>query len=119
MKKRNKAALLSGLVFPGLGHIVLKKYVAGAVLAAGAFAALYYLIAKTVQRTLDLAGSLQAGQAQLDSATLAELMAAQSTGAEAQLINIATLVLVLCWLAGIIDSYRIGRAMDMSEDRAA
>ena len=32
MKRSSKAALLSGLIFPGIGHMVLKQYLRGSVL---------------------------------------------------------------------------------------
>ena len=108
MNKAAKAALLSALLFPGAGHFFLKKYVAGVVLATTSLAALYLLIAKAVEKALLISEKIQSGEVQLDVAAITELVARQATGAEAQLLNIATAVLIISWLIGIVDSYRVG-----------
>ena len=112
MNKAAKAALLSALVFPGTGHFFLKKYVAGVFLVTTSLAALYLLIAKAVEKALLIAEKIQSGEVQLDVAASTELAARQSTGAEAQLLNIATAVLIISWLIGIVDSYRVGWGQD-------
>ena len=111
-----KAALLSAFVFPGVGHFLLKKYLHGAALSGTAFAGLYYLIAKAVEKTLQVAEKIQSGEAQLDAATITELVSRQATGTEAQLLNTAAAVLLISWLIGIVDSYRVGRAQDKNVD---
>ena len=114
MKKSTKAALLSAFVFPGVGHFVLKKRIHGAALAGTAIAALYFLIAKTVEKTLLVLEKIQSGEAQLDAATITELVSTQTTGTETQLLRIATAALIISWLIGIVDSYRIGRAQSQN-----
>ena len=116
MNKPMKAALLSAFVFPGVGHFLLKKYIPGAVLAGTAFAGLYFLITKTVERALQIAEEIQSGEVQLDAATITELVSKQATGTEAQLLNIAAAVIFVSWLIGIVDSYRVGRAQDKHVD---
>jgi len=107
-----KAALLSALVFPGLGHFLLKKYVPGAALAGTALAGLFFLIAKTLERALQITEKLQSGEIQLDAATITELVSKQAAGSDAQPMNIAVAVLFISWIVGIVDSYRVGRAQD-------
>jgi hypothetical protein len=116
MNKPMKAALLSAFVFPGIGHFLLKKYIRGAVLAGAAFAGLYLLIARTVETALQIAGKIQSGEVQLDATTITELVSKQATDTEAQLLNIAAAVLIISWLIGIFDSYRVGRAQDKNGD---
>jgi hypothetical protein len=116
MNKRKKAALLSAFVFPGIGHFFLKKYVTGAVLAATALAGLYYLIARAVEKALQLSAGIQSGEVRPDAATITELVSNDATGAEALLLNIATAAVIISWLVGIADSYRIGRARDKVVD---
>lgn len=112
MKRPVKAALLSAFVFPGVGHFLLKKPIPGAVLAGTAFSALWFLITKTVERTLQIAEKIQSGEVQLDVATISELTSQQATGSDAQLLNIAAAALLISWLIGIVDSYRVGRALE-------
>ena len=111
-----KAALLSAFVFPGVGHFLLKKYIPGAVLAGAAFAGLYFLIAKTLEKTIQITEKIQSGEVQLDVATITDLVSKQATGTEAQLLNIAAAILFISWIIGIVDSYRVGRAQDKNVD---
>ncbi len=116
MKHRTKAVLLSAFVFPGLGHIVLKKYRAGAVLAGAALTALVFLVTKAVNTALEISDMIQRGEVQLDTAALTELISSRTGGTESLLLNIATVVLVLCWITGMVDSYRVGRLLDQHEN---
>ncbi|MCK5640051.1 MAG: hypothetical protein KAJ19_04615 [Gammaproteobacteria bacterium] len=116
MKKPTKAMLLSALIFPGLGHLFLKRYIAALVLLSVSFSAIYYLASKAVERALQISAKIQSGEVSPDIATITALVEKQSTGAEAQLLNIATVAFVVCWLVGIIDSYRVGCTRDKSDD---
>jgi len=108
-----KAALSSAFVFPGAGHFFLKKYMTGAVLAGTALASLYLLISETVDQVLQITDKIQHGEVPLNVAAITALVSKQ-TGNETQLINIASTVLIILWLIGIADSYRIGRRQDKS-----
>ena len=109
MSKSMKAALLSALVFPGVGHFFLKRYITGSVLAGAAFASLFFVISKTVERALQITEKIQRGEVQLDVATIAELVSKQATGTESQLLYIASTILIISWVIAIVDSYRVGR----------
>lgn len=115
LKKSTKAALLSALVFPGVGHVYLKKYTAGVSLAGVSFAAIYYLVAKAVETAFEITGKIQSGDVPLDIGAITELVSQQSSGADAQMQNLATTALVICWLIGIVDSYRAGRVREKSD----
>jgi len=112
MNRAIKAALLSALLFPGLGHFFLKKYIAGTVLAGATFAGLYILVAQAVESALQITERIQNGEIPPDVVKLTKLVSEQSAGADVQLLNIATAVLIICWVAGIVDAYRIGCAQD-------
>lgn len=116
MKKSTKAALLSAFVFPGLGHLFLKKYIAGLILVGVSFSGIYYLASKAVERALEITAKIQSGEVAPDIATITALVEKQSTGAEAQLLSIATVAFVICWLVGIIDSYRVGCTRDKNDE---
>ena len=116
MKKSTKAALLSAFVFPGVGHVYLKNYKAGVSLGGVSFAAIYYLVAKSVETALEITGKIQSGDVPLDIGAITELVSQQSSGTDAQMLNIATTALVICWLIGIVDSYRAGRVREKSDE---
>ena len=104
-----KAAMLSAFVFPGVGHFFLKKNITGTVLSGAALVSLYVVITNAVDRALQIAEKIQRGEVQLDVAAITELVSKQPTGTDAHLLNIATAILIISWLVGIVDSYRVGR----------
>ena len=107
VKKSTKAALLSALVFPGIGHIYLKKTIRGAILASASFSALYYLVSSALEKAFEISEKIQQGEIALDVEAITRLVSEQSTNADGQLLNIASYTLVICWLIGIFDAYRI------------
>lgn len=58
---------------------------------------------------MQITEQIQSGDVSLDVAAITELVLRQSTGADAQMLNIAAVTLTICWLIGIVDAYRIGR----------
>jgi len=112
MKKVTKAVLFSVFVFPGVGHIFLKRYKTGVVLASIAFSGLWYVVSNAVERAVQITEKIQSGELQMDTETITELISKQSAGTETQLIDLATMAIIICWLVGIIDSYRVGRNQD-------
>jgi len=80
MSKSIKATLLSALVFPGLGHLLLKKYVAALLLGGTAFVSIYWLVSRVVERTLQISEKIQSGEVQLDATAITELISKQAGG---------------------------------------
>jgi len=115
MSKSSKAILLSALVFPGAGHLFLKKYITGTVLVCASFAALYLIVADILERALAIVEKIERGEISPDVATIAELLSRQPMGNESSLLDAALPVLVICWVVGITDSYRCGHAQDKNE----
>ena len=115
MRYSIKAVLLSGLVFPGVGHLYLKRYLRGVLLAAGAGALSYFLISVAVNSAFDIAGKIQSGDVPLNVESISELVSkdSQSNGTST---DIATMALFALWVIGIVDSYREGRAREKSKE---
>ena len=111
MTRTMKAVLLSACVFPGSGHIYLKRFRSGAVLAGAALLSLYVLVSKTVERAVIISERIQHGEIPPDFAAISDYVSAQSTGGDSVSVNLATLVLIIVWLVGIVQSHRIGRRM--------
>jgi hypothetical protein len=109
-----KAALLSGLVFPGVGHLYLRRYLRGVVIAAGAAALSYFIISVAVDSAFDIAGKIQSGDVPLNVESISGLVSKASQGNEHS-TDIATMVLFALWVIGIVDSYRVGRARERSK----
>jgi hypothetical protein len=108
MKKSSKAALLSGLVFPGVGHLVLKQYFRGYALVLSALVALWVIATRILQQAQTIVDRINSGDMPLDSGAIAEIVSNSTGRADSLVESIAVIVLGACWLFGIIDSYRIG-----------
>lgn len=112
MKKSSKAALLSGLIFPGIGHIVLKQYLRGSVLMLFALVALSVIVTTIYRRALTIVDRINSGDIPVDTGAIAEMVSSSTSSADSFIENIAVGILGACWLIGIIDSYRLGVAQE-------
>jgi hypothetical protein len=112
MKRSSKAALLSGLIFPGIGHIVLKQYLRGSVLILFSLVALSVIVTRIYQQALTIVDRINSGDIPVDAGAIADMVSNSTSAADNLIENIALLVLVACWLIGIIDSYRLGVAQE-------
>ena len=108
MTRSIKAALLSGLIFPGVGHLVLRQYLRGAILMLSALIAVAVIVTNVITQALIVVDRINNGEIPAEVGTIAELVSKSASGAEGSLLNIAALVVGACWLIGIIDSYRVG-----------
>ena len=112
MKRSSKAALLSGLVFPGIGHIVLKQYLRGSALVLSALVAFSIVVTRVFQRALTIVDRISSGEIPVETGAIAEMVSNSTSGADSFIENMAVIVLGVCWLIGIIDSYRLGVAQE-------
>lgn len=112
MKTSTKAALLSALVFPGTGHLYLKHFLPGVVLLGSSLAALAYIVANAVDSAMQIAEQIQRGDGPVDIAGVTELLSQHSAAADGHRLDVATIVLLVAWLFGIFDAYRVGRRHD-------
>ena len=117
MKKSTKAALLSAFVLPGAGHFFLKKYPMSLALAAAAFAGLYSIIATSLEAAQTIADRIVSGQIPADINAITDFASSQAMMADTHSMNMATGLLFLAWVVGIIDAYRLGRKEDLKEQK--
>jgi len=108
MKRSLKAALLSGLIFPGIGHIFLQKYFRGAVLVLLSLAALSGIVATAYQHALPIVDQILNGDIPMESRAIAQAAADSASATDSMVETAKAIFLVACWLTGIVDSYRIG-----------
>jgi hypothetical protein len=109
MKIAMKAALLSALVFPGAGHLFLKKYPAGIALVSTYSISFYFLSIDLLDKVDALLKQIESGQIPLTLPAISELISNQSVGMDAQTASFITSALGVLWLIAIWDAYRIGR----------
>ena len=112
MKNSTKAVLISAFVFPGAGHLFLKQYIQGILLTIASLSAFYLLITKSVEMALAIVEKIKNGEVQQDVMAITDLISKQTAGNEAQILDMATLTITVCWIIGIADSYRIAHRQD-------
>jgi hypothetical protein len=108
MKRSTKAALLSGLVFPGVGHMMLKEYLRGSVLMLSALVALSVVVTKAIKQALAIVDRINSGDILVEAGAITELASIPISGTDASILNIASLVIGAVWIIAVVDSYRLG-----------
>lgn len=107
MKTSTKAVMLSVLIFPGVGHFVLKQPLRGLAFLAPALAAVVYIMQDAVEQADRIAGQILSGSMPLDPAAMAAQIE-QSSG-NTLWANVASAVVLLCWIGAAADAWWLGR----------
>ena len=115
MKHSLRGALLSGLVLPGLGQIALKRYKRGVVLLVVVSASLLLIVIKGVQQALAILEKIELQGGALDMGTISNAAIEASTTSESLVLKLLFLWVIVCWIIGIVDAFRIGRRKDMED----
>ena len=116
MSKALKGALLSGLVLPGLGQIVLKRYRRGAAFMVAAMAGVAVVMVKAAQTAMAIVDKVGPAAENLD---INQMMTTTNQAlAEAGTIGykLALALIFLSWLFSAVDAYLVGRKLDMAGD---
>lgn len=123
LKKSNKAATYSAIIFPGAGLWWLKLYVRACVFIIPAGIALGYIAIKLVNSVAPIYTSMlrdaQEGLIVVDASnfisTYTKLYNEMHQGMLAQQsqLNVAEVILIASWLCSIVSSYFAGKKMDL------
>ena len=108
MNKATKAALLSALLFPGLGQMYLKRYVRGLIPMVLILAGLGLWIVDATVRALREIDKMQIQGGLIDPNVVASRAAAASASGEWYSPLLLPLI-VVCWLLSVIDAYMLGK----------
>ena len=114
MKQSIKGALWSGLVYPGLGQLILgprRIGLAFIALTTTGLAAIIYRIAQQVSSAMEkIVPAMERGTLDIDS--LIEL-SRQSSNTGGSWIETASLILIAgCWTISLVHAYLYGKKMD-------
>jgi hypothetical protein len=112
MKRSTKAALFSGLIFPGLGHMILKQYLRGSILMLATLIALAVIVKVATDQALAVIDSMASGEIPVDTGAMSELVSDSVSSTDSSMVNFSLIVILACWLIGIFDSYRLGNIQD-------
>jgi len=102
-----------GLVFPGVGQAVLKHYMRGVVLMVTVFAGMIVIVVIAVQQALAIFEKIisEGGMIDMNKISNAATQATLSSGS--LIINSLLLLIIIGWIFGFVDAYRIGKKKDL------
>jgi TM2 domain-containing membrane protein YozV len=112
MSKALKGALLSALVFPGCGQFFLKRYVRGSAFLVVTLGGLLLIVWEMMQRAMAILERIDLEGGALDMEAISRAAGKASSLSGNTVIEISLVVIILCWLIGIADAYRVGNRMD-------
>jgi TM2 domain-containing membrane protein YozV len=113
MNNSLRGALLSGLVFPGLGQVILKHYKRGIALMLIVLASLLVIIAQAVQQALTILEKTESEGGAIDMSTISKAATQASTTSESLIFKLLLLLIIFCWIIGVVDAYLSGRRKDI------
>ncbi|MFB1000770.1 MAG: hypothetical protein QMC13_11190 [Colwellia sp.] len=114
MKNSMKAALLSALVYPGIGQLFYQAYRRAVFFMVMFSMTAYFYIEEVVSKYQPLIDKVKSGELALNAQALAYEMSKHPITLDPQLVRSLTYILLISWLVGIVDAYRIGIKKDAS-----
>ncbi len=110
-----KRVFLSGLIFPGLGQVVLKHYKRGAVIILTVLVSLSIVVVKAVQHALAILEKIESEGEAISMTAISNAAAQASTTSGNLTFNLVLLLVIICWIIGVVDAHRIGKKKDIEE----
>ena len=109
MKASKAPALISALLFPGLGHLALRprRAARGMLFLIPAATALAFLLRTALQLANQLVDDINAGTLAIDPLQILERI--HASGADNTAANIASAVLMMCWVSAVVDVLWLSR----------
>ncbi len=112
MNNTLKGILFSALIFPGTGQIMLGKYLRGAIFFAVSFISGILCVTGIVRQAVAVLQGFVAKGEVITIPKIMSIMADLSTYASSVFLKAAFLIFFCCWLASVLDAWRIGRQLD-------
>ena len=118
MNNSLKGAFLSGMVLPGLGQIILKHYKRGAVLILAVIVSLAVIFIIALHKALAILEMIESGGGAINMSTISNAATQATTSSTNLMFRLFLLLVIFCWIIGIVDAYRIGRKKDIEGRQA-
>ncbi len=109
MKNSTKAALLSAFVCPGLGQFKLRRYGRGIVFILVVLASLYVIVRTAVRQALVVLQKIDSSDMPVDIHSIMNVASQSMSPSETSLLRISSALLVVTWVAAIMDAVMAGR----------
>ncbi|MBW2681610.1 MAG: hypothetical protein JRD01_12850 [Deltaproteobacteria bacterium] len=116
MNNSQKGVFWSGLVFPGLGQIFLKHYKRGAVIMMTVLVGMSVIVVEAVKKAFIILEKIESEGGAVDMNTILDAALQASTNSDSLIFSFAVLLIIFCWIIGVVDAFRIGKKKDLEED---
>ena len=107
MNRSVKAALISALVFPGAGHLYLKRGARACLFLLPTLVAVAVFLNEAMEQAGAIAAQIMAGTMSADPVAMAARLEQQGGST---LATLAATVMVVCWIGAAVDAWMLGRA---------
>jgi len=108
MSRSTIALLLSALVFPGAGHLYLKRKTRALVFGVPTLVAAGYFLVDATRRATELADQVLSGSLGTDPVAIAARL--EQAGPTSFLVDLSIWVMLACWIAAAVDAWLLGRS---------
>ena len=106
MNRSVTAALISALVFPGAGHLYLKRGARACLFLLPTLVAVVVFLDDAMAQASAIAGQIMAGTLSADPLALAARLEQQGGST---LATVAVSVMLVCWIGATVDAWMLGR----------
>jgi urease gamma subunit len=117
MTNAMKGVLLSALVFPGLGQIVLKRYQRGVVLMLATVVGLVVIVVKAAREAGRILETIEAGGGVIDQDAMSRAIEQATAWSGNLAFNLLLVAITLVWIYSAVDAYRIGKQQDLGQQK--
>jgi len=115
MRQALKAAFLSGLLGAGAGHLFLKRYRRGWFLIMCTLCCMLVIATQTIKQAQVILEKIPTQNEALNFDEVSVLLTQNFSTEDFLTTNLATILIMLIWVFGIFDAYKIGKNKDNSE----
>jgi hypothetical protein len=115
MNNSLKGALLSGLVFPGLGQVVLRHYRRGIAFILTVSIILLAIVVKAVQQAIPILEKIEAQGGVLSMDTIMSTATQAPIPFESLTSKLLLSLLIFIWIIAVVDGYRVGKKKDKKD----
>lgn len=116
MNKPIKASLMSAFIIPGAGHFYLKRHLVAGLLMACSLGAFYILITIAIEQARAITEKILSGDVPPNIASITQLMTNEMSNSDSSAANWATIILAISWIIGVVDSYRIAKKEEKTDN---
>ena len=115
MNNAVKGALLSGLVFPGLGQVMLKHYKRGIALMFAVSVGLLVVIVKVTQQAFTILEKIESEGRGVGMRAISKAATQAFNASDSLIYGFVSLWIIFCWIIGVVDAYTAGRKKDLAQ----